>query len=318
MLTIRECLLDPTRSESCDLHCEPGTVTVVLGPNQSGKTPLCRLIAGLSSSASGHVEVAGVRVKTSRGGSWAAGNEQVAMVFQAFVNYPHWTVAQNIASPYRAQGQADQSRVRELATLVKIDHLLERYPHELSGGQQQRLAIARALAKDPKVLLMDEPFVNLDFKLREALNEELRALVEDTGVALLFTTSDPSDALALADRLVIISQHEVLQQGKPLDLYQMPANIKAANLLSDPGLNTLSATRFVRPEHLRITSERSGYAAKVKAVESNGAHSYLHALVELPDGDKSWVAKLPGVVSIAMGNSTRLGFDERDVLELDR
>ncbi|MEM9397350.1 MAG: ABC transporter ATP-binding protein [Pseudomonadota bacterium] len=317
MLKIRKFRLAPASSEVSTLECAPGSVTVVLGPNQSGKTPLCRLIAGLSSAAVGEVEVAGKSQKKRTGASRTASNDQVAMVFQAFVNYPHWTVEQNIASPQRARGKGSKSRIRELAQMVKIDHLLDRFPHELSGGQQQRLAIARALAKSPTVLLMDEPFVNLDFKLREALNVELRALVQDIGVTLLFTTSDPGDALTLADQLVIIDHHEVLQMGNPLDLYRMPTSKRAADLLSDPGLNQLSPTRYVRSEHLHISDQRSGYAAKVEAIESNGAHSYLHALVELPNGRSNWVAKLPGVFTSSIGSSTRLGFDERDVLELN-
>ncbi|GAB5415780.1 MAG: hypothetical protein Cons2KO_33830 [Congregibacter sp.] len=249
------------------------------------------------------------------------------MVFQAFVNYPNWTVAQNIASPLIAGPLNDRkrlpktdidARVRELATLVKIDHLLERMPNELSGGQQQRLAIARALAKEPAVLVMDEPFVNIDFKLREALNTELRSLVDNTQVSLLFTTSDPADALALADQLLLLDKHTVLQQGKPLDLYLKPRNLAAANLLSDPAVNCVSPTSYVRPDHVKVldNGEASSFSAHLRAVETNGAESYLHADVDLPDGIQEWVIKTSGIVNAEIDAPIHLGVDSRDLLSV--
>ena len=307
MLAINQLKIRPT-TKPVDLACEAGSITVVLGRNQSGKTDLCRLSAGLPTEATGAVTIEGKTYQRKSG--------PIAMVFQAFVNYPNWTVARNIASPMQAAGMQDENRVKELAALVKIGHLLHRMPDELSGGQQQRLAIARTLAKKPKVLLMDEPFVNLDFKLREALNAELRTLVEETGVALVFTTSDPSDALALADQLILLESHEVLQQGTALELYRSPASFAAADLLSDPGINRLSETQFVRPEHVHLSADSNGHSSTLRAVETNGAQSYLHADVALDHGTEEWVVKLPGIVAHQAGEKVSLAVDHRDVLEL--
>lgn len=298
----------PPSPEPATISCQFGEITVVLGRNQSGKTDLSRLIAGLPSAASGDITIDGASIDRK--------NSPVAMVFQAFVNYPNWNVAQNIGSPLIAKGRLDKERVRQLAELVKIDHLLERMPHELSGGQQQRLAIARALAKDPSVLVMDEPFVNIDFKLREALNTELRSLVDETGVALLFMTSDPSDALSLADQLILLERHLVIQQGSPLDLYQHPNSLVAANLLSDPSVNQISSTLYVRPEHIGVTRLNGTYDATVRAVETNGAESYFHVDVALGDRSDEWVVKTPGMTLLEPGAEIQLAVDQRDLLEL--
>ncbi len=314
MLTIKNCRLAPDATTGIDLNCQPGTLTVLLGRNQSGKTDLCRLIAGLPSRAGGTVSFDG-QPRVGKTGP-------VSMVFQAFVNYPNWNVAENIASPMRAVGKRDDHRVRELAALVKIDHLLDRMPNELSGGQQQRLAIARALAKDPKVLVMDEPFVNIDFKLREALNRELRAMVGQTGVALVFASSQPSDALSLADQLVLMEQHQILQVGTPLALYRNPGSIAAANLLSDPVLNQIAPNLYVRPEHVGLEEDLGNdaaalnFVASVEAVETNGAESYIHADVETELGVAPWVAKVQGMRHVTAGQSVRLQVSSNDVLQL--
>lgn len=329
LLEIQNCQLSPKSNQRADIRCLPGTITVVLGRNQSGKTPLCRLVAGLQGPASGKVSFTGnssiAEPSHTRGRGAKSG--PVALVFQAFVNYPNWTVAQNIASPLIADSNRRKSsgkqvslknRVRSLAELVKIDHLLDRMPNELSGGQQQRLAIARALAKEPSVLVMDEPFVNIDYKLREALNAELRSLVAETGVALLLTTSNPADALALADQLLLLDQQAVAQQGDPLDLYQNPKTLAAANLLSDPAVNRLSSSTYVRPEHVELVQNetKATHTGILRAIETNGADSYLHAEVDV-DGDlQEWVIKSPGIVALALNTAVEFCVDARDVLEI--
>jgi glycerol transport system ATP-binding protein len=167
----------------------------------------------------------------------------VAVVFQAFVNYPNWTVAQNIASPMRAQGIARrdcQVRVSQLAEVLGLEALLNRLPSELSGGQQQRLAIARALAQQARVLLLDEPLVNLDYKLREALVLELQGLLQQSDTTVIYTTTDPKDAFALGDQVLLLDAQSKLQTGTPLQVYQRPIDYVAADLMSDPGVNPLT------------------------------------------------------------------------------
>ena len=166
-----------------------GAITVVVGHNNSGKTRLARAIAGLETSPPGTLRVDGVDISHQD-----ARARSVGLVYQAFVNYPNWNVFNNVASPLHARGvdAAGIGRtVRQLADRLRIGDLLDRFPHELSGGQQQRVAIARALAKGGRVLVMDEPLVNLDYKLREELESQLRELLLDRGPVVVYTTSDP-------------------------------------------------------------------------------------------------------------------------------
>lgn len=282
-----------------------GEITVVLGANQSGKTDLCRLIAGLHTQARGNVWLDGAAlsdVPTKR--------RPVSMVYQAFVNYPNFTVAQNIASPLRARGQgaADiEVRVLDLAVRLGIDALLHRYPHELSGGQQQRLAIARALAKQARVLLLDEPLVNLDFKLREALEVELRELLHAAGTVVIYTSSDPRDAFTLGDKLLLLDAGHKLQAGTPMQVYTSPVSVRAMELLAEPGVNYFhhqGAACALRPEHVRVdappaAAERLSFDMQVTACETNGDESYIHGRV----GEQEWVVRSSGMLRLSAGES---------------
>ena len=285
-----------------------GSINVVLGRNHSGKTNFCRLLAGLESAATAEITVDGSPLE----------GRDTALVYQAFVNYPHWTVAQNIASPIVARGKRDSHKVKELADLLQIGELLDRLPEELSGGQQQRLAIARAMAKSPRLLVMDEPFVNLDYKLRESLLGELRQLTRETGVCLVYATSDPRDAISLADQLLLVDRQEVIQAGEPLDLYQHPVSYQAADLMSDPGVNRYSGTEFVRPEHIHVADSGDGWGLAtqglIAGLETNGAESFVHARVSVPAGDIDWVARHPGMLDFRPGEPCWLCADRADLL----
>jgi glycerol transport system ATP-binding protein len=319
VLSLSGLQLGPDRPATPDLEFCPGSINVVLGRNHSGKTALCRLVAGLPSPAT-----ALVRIDGEEQGRDIARSRPVAMVYQAFVNYPNWNVADNIASPLKAGtlGRLTASdinrRVRELASKVRIEELLHRMPDELSGGQQQRLAIARALAKEPKVLVMDEPLVNIDYKLREELAEELRFLVRDTQTCLVYATSDPRDALSLADSLVLLQDGEVLQTGEPLDVYRYPHGFAAADLMSDPGINRLGRSGAVRPEHVLLEpGEGLSFAATISGVETNGAETYLHASVVLDSEVCEWVVKLRGMKDLRPGDEATLHVRAMDVLNFE-
>ena len=289
-----------------------GGITVVLGPNNSGKTQLARCIAGLERSPPGTVVIDGVDVS-----GLSARKRRVGLVYQAFVNYPNWTVFRNIASPLTAAGAGREKvarKVGELARRLQIDELLERMPHELSGGQQQRVAIARALAQGGQVLVMDEPLVNLDFKLREALELQLRELVQAEGVTLVYLTSDPKDAFKLGDEVLLLHDRRKLQSGAPLAVYQAPASAQAADLLSEPRANRIDAHTLVRPEHLRLSPQRENdlrFQAEVQAVETNGAETFLHCRVQGQD----WVARLPGMPEVEDGGSLCLYAAPTDILK---
>lgn len=297
---------------------EPGCITVVLGRNRSGKSRLCRVAAGLERPGRGGKVLLGQRDVTGE----PPGRRSVALVYQAFVNYPNLSVFDNIASPLRARRlPAAQVRDRALAIADKLElgALLERLPSALSGGQQQRLAIGRALAKSASVLVLDEPLVNLDYKLREALELELRTMLRDEGVTVIYTSSDPRDAFNLGDEVVLLRNGRKLQSGTPLGVYEQPASLAAAELMSDPGVNRFTergTTWAVRPEHLSLTPPRGPvweFTLPVQSVETNGSETYLHGTV---DGHH-WVARLRGLHRVAAGREVRLHAPRDALLRFD-
>ena len=225
-------------------------------------------------------------------------NSCVGMVYQAFINYPNLNVAQNIASPLlgKAQGAAVTDQVGAVAARLQIDGLLARYPHELSGGQQQRVAIARALVAQPRVLLLDEPLVNLDFKLREALQEELRDILATSNTTVVYTSTDPKEVFALADEVILLDQGDLVQAGPPLQVYRHPDSLRAMDLMSDPGVNQLkqdNALLAIRPEHLRlgIDPTAANFKMQVASFETNGDESFVHGQVR----GQPWVLRQPGM-----------------------
>ncbi len=223
-----------------DLAFAPHAVTVLLGATQAGKTSLLRLAAGLDAPTRGRVladgrDVTGVPVR----------ERQVAMVYQQFINYPSMTVAENIASPLRLRGGMDRAgvarRVRELAEKLHIDPFLQRLPAELSGGQQQRVALARALAKGAPLMLLDEPLVNLDYKLREGLREELASLFASGDSTVVYATTEPTEALLLGGHTAVLDAGELLQYGPTAEVFHRPKSIRVARAFSDPPLNLIAA-----------------------------------------------------------------------------
>ncbi|MCH8142013.1 MAG: ABC transporter ATP-binding protein [Gammaproteobacteria bacterium] len=294
-----------------------GRITVVLGRNGAGKTRLCRLVAGLDACPAGDILIGGERVNDV-----SPGKRSVALVYQEFVNYASLTVEENIASPLRAakrSGKERQARVREIATQLQLTDLLSRYPEELSGGQQQRVAIGRALAKSAKVLVLDEPLVNLDYKLRESLELQLRELLLREALTVIYTSSDPRDAFNLADDLVLLHEHQVVQTGEPLDVYQRPVSPIAADLMSDPGVNRLQqhgSMQLVRPEHLSLEQGDPtdvAFPARLLSYETSGSETYLHCAVE----SEHWIARLDGLHELDIGAELTLYAHRNSVLRFE-
>jgi glycerol transport system ATP-binding protein len=220
-----------------DLHFEPGSRNVLLGRTLAGKTSLLRIMAGLDRPTTGRLlingeDYTGVSVR----------QRSVAMVYQQFINYPSMTVYRNIASPLLL-AKLDKSeidrKVRQAAEMLHIEHLLDRLPAELSGGQQQRTAIARALVKEADLLLLDEPLVNLDYKLREELRIELQAIFERRESIVVYTTTEPAEALMLGGNIVVLDEGRVLQTGPTPEVYHHPATLAVAEVFSDPPINYL-------------------------------------------------------------------------------
>jgi len=215
------------------LEFEPGRLTTVLGRTLAGKTTLLRTIAGLQEPNGGAITLDG-----SPFSALPAWERDVALVYQQFINYPHLSVFDNVAFPLRNQGLtsvAIKARSDEMIAKVGLSAVAERRPGALSGGQQQRVALARALVRRAKVLLLDEPLVNLDYKLREQLREEFRSLLSGGDrTVVAYTTTEPAEAMMLGDRLIVIHEGRVLQSGKPAEVFERPASISVAMIINDP------------------------------------------------------------------------------------
>ena len=221
------------------LELESGSRNVLLGRTLAGKTTLLRIMAGLDRPTRGRVLIDGRDVT-----GLSVRKRNVAMVYQQFVNYPSLSVYNNIASPLKLRGTSAREidrRVRETAEMLGIQDFLDRLPVELSGGQQQRTAIARALVKDAQLLLMDEPLVNLDYKLREKLREELQTIFTQRQATVVYTTTEPGEALMLGGKIVVIDEGRVLQNGPTSQVYHNPATLRVAEVFSDPPINYLDA-----------------------------------------------------------------------------
>jgi glycerol transport system ATP-binding protein len=234
--------------QDISLDLRSGTQNIILGRTLAGKTSLLRIMAGLDRPTKGvirenDVDVTGVSVR----------KRSVAMVYQQFVNYPSLTVYDNIASALRISrmSKADvDARVMEAAKMLHLEPMLTRLPQELSGGQQQRTAIARALVKDAALLLLDEPLVNLDYKLREELRAELQEIFRQRESIVLYTTTEPSEALMLGGNIVIMHEGRVLQTGPTEEVYRRPSMIQVADIFSDPPINKIKAV--VDGTHARL------------------------------------------------------------------
>ncbi|WLD59191.1 ABC transporter ATP-binding protein [Salinispirillum sp. LH 10-3-1] len=219
------------------LTLEPGSFNVLLGRTLAGKTTLMRLMAGLDRPTRGRVLMNGVDVT-----GVSVRDRNLSMVYQQFINYPNLTVYDNIASPLKLAKMPTKvihERVRETASMLHIENLLDRYPMELSGGQQQRTAMARALVKDAQLILFDEPLVNLDYKLREELREELRALFKVRNCIAVYATTEPNEALALGGYTAVMHEGRLLQYGKTPDVYHRPTDIVTAEMFSEPPINVV-------------------------------------------------------------------------------
>jgi len=217
-----------------------GAINVLLGPTLAGKTTLMRLMAGLDRPTEGKiiaddVDVTGVPVR----------ERHLAMVYQQFINYPSLSVFENIASPLRIAGKLSEDGIRkkvhEMAERLHISNYLDRSPAALSGGQQQRTALARALIKDAGLLLLDEPLVNLDYKLREELRRELTDLFASGGTTVVYATTEPLEALQLGGQTLLMHEGRVLQHGSTLSVFNAPSSLQAARTFSDPPINLINA-----------------------------------------------------------------------------
>jgi multiple sugar transport system ATP-binding protein len=292
-----------------------GEFIVFVGPSGCGKSTLLRMIAGLESVSSGTIHIDGRAVD-----HLPAAQRGVAMVFQSYALYPHMSVRQNMSfalENLRRPRAEVAARVAEAARLLKIENLLDRQPRQLSGGQRQRVAIGRAIVRDPKIFLFDEPLSNLDAELRVAMRAEILRLHERLGNTMIYVTHDQVEAMTMADTIVVLRQGRIEQWGAPLELYNRPRNRFVATFIGSPRMNLVSArvgpatadgvelhveglpaleanvapdgrhelvSVGVRPEHVAIAASQPGsWPAEVVFAELLGASSYLHC--KLPNGE---------------------------------
>jgi sulfate/thiosulfate transport system ATP-binding protein len=244
-----------------DLTIEPGELVALLGPSGSGKTTLLRVIAGLETPDSGRILFNGTDTTETR-----VQEREVGFVFQHYALFRHMTIFENVAFGLRVRPRKErphekeiQRRVHELLNLVQLDWLHDRYPHELSGGQRQRIALARALAIEPKVLLLDEPFGALDAKVRKELRRWLRRLHDEINLTSVFVTHDQEEALEVADRIVVVNHGKIEQVGRPDEVYDHPATPFVYKFLGNVNVfeprAQSDAAAYVRPHDIDIRAD---------------------------------------------------------------
>ncbi len=270
--------------DDVDVSIPSGSLTALLGPSGGGKSTLLRVIAGLESPDAGQVLIDGVDV-----GAVPARRRGVGFVFQHYAAFAHMSVWQNVAFGLQVAKEPKavvRARVTELLELVHLDGLAHRFPSELSGGQRQRMALARALAVQPRLLLLDEPFGALDAKVRQELRAWLRALHDQVHTTTIFVTHDQEEAMEIADEIVIVNSGRIEQVGAPEELYDHPANEFVMSFL---GPVTRLGEALVRPFEIRVTTDREDgtYEAVVDRVIPLGFHCRVE--VTLADGTAATV-----------------------------
>lgn len=309
---------ETTALQRIDFEVEKGAFVALLGPSGCGKSTTLRLIAGLDTPSSGSIVIGGrdvTRLPPSQRG--------ISMVFQSYALFPHLTVAENIIFGLRVRrlGAAERdSRLKRAAELLGLSSLLERKPAQLSGGQQQRVALARAVVAEAAVCLMDEPLSNLDAQLRLEMRREIRALQQRLGMTMVYVTHDQSEAMTMADRIILMRAGRIEQNATPAELYERPATAFAARFVGSPPMNVVPAASVaglawlplpgdparlscaVRAEAAAIDS--GGVPAQVVAVEYLGADT----LIETRLGDAPFVVRLPGRVDARTGEELRFAW----------
>ena len=330
-----------THIYSTNLKLEKNTINILLGSTLSGKTTLMQIMAGLDKPTNGEIwfnekNVTGMKVQ----------KRNVSMVYQQFINYPNFTVYDNIASPLKITGVSSEEikqRVGKVAELLKLSAMLNKKPNELSGGQQQRTALARALVKDSDLILLDEPLANLDFKLREELREELPKLFEDRDCIVVYSTTEPSEALLLGGNTATLLEGKVIQYGKTLDVYNKPNSLVSAQVFSDPPMNITKIKKSgescsfldnsvnwktkinikdgeykvgIRPHNITTYKEGNNsleIKGKVLISELSGSESLIH----FTRGNLNWVSLSNGVFQKDVGDEMNLYMNADEFIYFD-
>ncbi len=300
-----------------DLTIEKGEFMVFVGPSGCGKSTLLRLISGLEEITTGDMLFDGERVN-----NLVPSKRGIAMVFQSYALYPHMKVYDNMAFGMKLDKTSDaeiRKRVENAAKLLQIDHLLDRLPKQLSGGQRQRVAIGRAIVRDPRVFLFDEPLSNLDAALRVQTRLEIAKLHHSmSNVTMIYVTHDQVEAMTLADRIAVLRDGRLEQAGTPAELYERPNSIFVAGFIGSPKMNFLTGTFAAaegcttlgaRSEHIDVV-ENGPWSGEVLHVEDLGSDHYI--FVEI-GSDEPVIVRRPGKSTIAVGTRVSLA-PQRDQL----
>ncbi|MEX2696967.1 ABC transporter ATP-binding protein [Rhizobium mongolense] len=324
------------------LDVKNGEFVVFVGPSGCGKSTLLRMIAGLDATTAGDIVIDGIRVNdlppVKRG---------IAMVFQSYALYPHMTVFENIAFPLRVEKMDEsklKAKVENAARILHLDQRLQQKPGMLSGGQRQRVAIGRAIVREPKIFLFDEPLSNLDAALRADMRIELAKLHRQLKATMIYVTHDQVEAMTMADRIVVLDAGDISQTGAPLELYHKPANLFVAGFIGNPKMNFLPVTcksvsdagvevdhggqtttlpvspregmigkmltLGIRPEHVQLGSGDISLTVTPTVIERLGAHTVAYAA--LNGEGENFCAMLPGSVGIRADTPVVTGINATD------
>jgi ABC-type sugar transport system ATPase subunit len=307
-----------------DLDIEAGEFVAFVGPSGCGKSTLLRMIAGLETITGGEVRIDGLRINEVH-----PSKRGIAMVFQNYALYPHMTVRKNmeygLKIARKTRAEIDE-RVGRAAAMLQLEPYLDRRPGQLSGGQRQRVAIGRAIVRDPRVFLFDEPLSNLDAALRASTRVEIARLKESLpGTTMIYVTHDQVEAMTMADRIVVLNGGRIAQVGSPMDLYRRPANRFVAGFIGSPAMNILPASMLpalagpsaevgIRPEDLHVATGDAPFFGTVTLCERLGEVCVVH--MALADG-MPLIAKLPGDAEVQRGDRLSLSVTSDKVHRFD-
>ncbi len=324
--------------KNLDLNVEPGEFLTILGPSGCGKTTTLRMIAGLEEPDEGDIQL-GDRTVFSRTEGIVLPPEArgLGLIFQSYALWPHMTVAKNITLALNEKNLSKTeiaARLQNALEMVQLEGYSERYPSELSGGQQQRVAVARLIALRPSYLLMDEPLSNLDAKLRTEMRASLKRLHRDLDATTVYVTHDQIEALTLSDRIIIMNEGRIMQQGSPYDIYHHPANLFVAEFIGDPGINLFEGTvsdgvlkcadvsiplpkelksnsgklvAAIRPEKIKVSfkAKKGWQEVKTEILQPTGADTIL----EVKTGGTAITLLQSGFITLKENTSLWIDFD---------
>ncbi|MDW4511761.1 ABC transporter ATP-binding protein [Priestia megaterium] len=328
--------------QDINVTIEPGEFFVLVGPSGCGKSTMLRMIAGLEEVTQGELLIGDVKAN-----KLLPSQRDLSMVFQNYALYPHLTVEQNILfglHTKKISKQEQQKRCREAAEMLGLSEYLKRKPRQLSGGQRQRVALARAIVTHSPICLMDEPLSNLDAKLRAKMRSEIRQIQRKLGITMIYVTHDQTEAMTMADRMMILNGGNIQQVGRPLDIYNAPANTFVASFIGSPPMNLSNVSiennllvfedrraismstphsNFsgkkevvvgVRPEHVQLaTNDNTSFIVEIDNVEILGTET----LLTFHMGDKQWMAKWNGQWNIKVGERVPIFIDPKHLFLFD-